>query len=427
MQRKQIDLSQFVPQIYKYLFYWALQVTRLYKDFVLKGGRGSLKSTIAALIVVLNVYLGYGSAVCIRRYQKDVRKSCRATIIQTIKRLGLEKYFSWSLAPNGALQIKCLLNDKYIDFEGLDDPDKLKSYAEDGGIAAVWLEECQMIENISKIDNLQQTFDRGENNVIFIFCFNPKPIKNHWCNTELLVPADDKLILHTSYLDVPFHFLGEKFYARAEKLKARNYEQYLNEYMGEVVGTHGKVFRNIREISKDEILSIRSKATTIYRGLDLGFSTAGDPTAYTGWYFEEKNGELNLYCLFEEVHKGLKIRTLAELLQKENKWNSVIYSDVNPSVVDALVDDYDINVEAAYKHNLRDVGFYYLTTEIDNIYIAEALTPNTYREFTEYSFKETKDEGIDMSQYPKENDHCLDSCRYAMVDYIRAYSKVNEE
>lgn len=382
-----------------------------------------MKSTIAALIVVLTVYLNIGSAICIRRYKKDVRKSCRATVIQTIKRLKIEKYFEWSDAPNGTLLITCTLNGRVIDFVGLDDADKLKSYAEDGGIGAVWVEECQMIENMKKIDNIQQTFDRGENNTIFLFCFNPKPIKKHWCNTELLAPTNTKFILHTSYLDVPPHFLGKGFLERAENLKKRNYEQYLNEYMGEVVGSTGKVFRNVKEISLSEIKKIKENAEYIERGLDLGFSNAGDPTAYTGWVVENVNGKINLYCVFEHVQYAMKIPELARVVRKYNKYNSIVYSDTLPVVVDSLTDDFDLEVEPAYKHNLRDVGFYWLSTEVENIYICEDLTPNVYEEFTSYVFKENKDGEPNLSIYPKENDHCIDSCRYALQEYIKGYNR----
>lgn len=418
-----IDTRKLVPTIYQKVLYYALLPQRVYKDFILKGGRGSLKSTIAALIVVLTVYLNLGSAICVRLYKTDLRKSCRATVIQTIKRLKIEKFFEWSDAPNGILTVKCTLTGKVIEFVGLDDADKLKSYADDGGVGCLWVEECQMIQTMKKIDNIQQTFDRGTNNVIFIFCYNPKPIKKHWCNTELLVPHSRKLILHTSYLDVPPSFLGKGFIERAENLKNRNYEQYLNEYMGEVVGSTGKVFRNIKDISVKDILKIKSDAEYIERGLDLGFSSAGDPTAYTGWVVKKSNEKIDLYCVFEHVQHSMKIPELAKVIKEHNKYNSIVYSDTLPVVVDSLVDDFDLNVEVAYKHNLRDIGFHWLSTEVDNIFICEELTPKTYEEFTNYVFKENKAGEIDLSIYPKENDHTIDSCRYALQEYIKGESK----
>lgn len=415
-----IDIRNYVPKVYLPLVYYATQQTSKYKEFILKGGRASLKSTVAVIVLILRVLFGYGSAVCIRRYKDNLRKSCRSTIITVIKRMHLERYFEWSEAPKGALEIRCTLNGSWIMFFGLDDPEKLRSFAEEYTVGTVWVEETQTIETMEKLDDMMATFDRGENEVIFLLSLNPKNSKRHFCNNELIQLLPHRFILHTTYLDVK-EWIGTQAFERAEAMKIRNYEKYRNMYLGEIgVYSKGKVFNNVGTVTAEELQRVKASADYIYRGLDLGFSKTGDPTSYTGWVLKENsNGGLNLYCVFEHYEVGMKVKDLPNILKKHNKYNNLISSDHMPVVLDPLRDDYDINVEEAYKYNQREFGYYWLSTEVDNIYFCQEITPDAYREFDSYEYATTKDDQPDVSKYPKKDDHSIDSCRYALSEFIK--------
>lgn len=415
-----IDVRKYVPKVYLSLVYYATQRVSKYKEYVLKGGRASLKSTIAVIVLLLRVLFGYGSAVCIRRYKEGLRQSCRSTIITVIKRMKLERFFEWSEAPKGSLEIKCTLTGSWIFFYGLDEPEKLRSFADEYTVGTVWVEEAQTIETMDKLDDMMATFDRGESTVIFLLSLNPKNSKLHFCNNELIQPTPNRFLLHTTYLDV-LDWIGAQAIARAEAMKIRNFEKYKNMYLGEIgVYSKGKVFNNVGIVTAEVLQRVKDSADYIYRGLDLGFSKTGDPTAYTGWVLKENStGGLDLYCVFEHYEVGMKVKDLPAILRKHNQYNNLISSDHMPVVLDPLRDDYDINIEEAYKYNQREFGFYYLSTEIDNIYFCPEITPDSYREFDGYEYATTKDDQPDVSKYPKHKDHTPDSCRYALSEFIK--------
>ena len=61
----------------------------------------------------------------------------------------------------------------------------------------------------------------------------------------MLIKDKNKIIHHSTYLDVPKIWLGEQFFIEAEHLRKVNESAYKHEYLGEVTGTGGAVFGNI--------------------------------------------------------------------------------------------------------------------------------------------------------------------------------------
>jgi phage terminase large subunit len=426
VKTQKVKLLNYVAQAYKSLIY-DIVYKKTYKEYVIRGGRAKGETTHSALAGVTMVHKGQGSGIVIRQVHKTHRATTRKAIINAIHELKLEKYFKWSEKDNGVMTIHHK-NGCYIAFEGFDDPGKLRGYEDKkSNIAWVWFEECQNIKGIKQIDDALATFDRYDN-IVFIFGYNPPISKRHWCNTELTQSHPDRYIIHLSYLDI-LEVLKEGTIKRAEKLKLVNFERFQNEYMG-LIGTYseGKVFNNLRDISKEEILKVKANATFTNRGLDLGFSNKGDPTSYTGWVKKRNsNGGIDIYCVFEHHEKKMKIPQLAAVIKTHNPFNNIVYSDHMPVVVDSLVETYDLEVANAYKSN-REMRYYWLANEVDNIFICEELTPNTYKSFEGCEYKTNKNDELDFSVYPKEEDHPIDSCLYAFTEELQAeYSYIQED
>ena len=78
-----------------------------------------------------------------------------------------------------------------------------------------------------------------------LFVQSPQSV-NSWVNTESQLTRPDRLVHHSTYLTVPPEWLGQQFILEAEHLKLVNPSSYAHEYMGEVTGTGGEVFTNVK-------------------------------------------------------------------------------------------------------------------------------------------------------------------------------------
>ena len=85
---------------------------------------------------------------------------------------------------------------------------------------------------------------------------------------EVMTDDVDRLVSHSTYLDVPTEWLGDQFFKEAEKLKKKNLQAYEHEYLGIATGTGGSIFENVieRRISDEEIQAFDK----IHVGLDYG-------------------------------------------------------------------------------------------------------------------------------------------------------------
>ena len=116
----------------------------------------------------------------------------------------------------------------------------------------------------------------------------------NWANQYALERKNGKLVHHSTYLTTPAEWLGPRFIADAEYLKATNPTGYRHEYMGEVVGSGTEVFQNLdlRPITADEIRQF----DRITSGVDWGWYP--DPWAFNRMHYDA--GRRTLY-LFDEL------------------------------------------------------------------------------------------------------------------------------
>ena len=128
---------------------------------------------------------------------------------------------------------------------------------------------------MGEIRTINQSLLRSEGNPKVFYTYNPPKSVQSWINKEVLIRQPNRLIHHSTYLDVPRQWLGDIFFVEAEYLKQNNEQAYKHEYLGEVTGTGGEVFSNvlIREITDEEIKGF----DYVYRGLDFGFSVDTAP------------------------------------------------------------------------------------------------------------------------------------------------------
>ena len=380
-------------------------------EYWLKGGRGSGKSSFAALAVLMGILRDpEANAVIYRRVAATLRDSVCALMGWAVGALGAEGLFLFKRSPP---EIIYKATGQKILFRGADDPVKSKSITvEKGHFKLLWFEEMSEFRGESDIRSIVQSVLRGSDGGMLIGTYNPPRSASHWINAACLEKRPGRLVKHTTYLDMPRAWLGERFLLEAEALRRLNPRAYSNEYLGEVTGTGGRVFGNLRiGAIGDKELSVLDRR---YFGLDFGF--ARDPDAFTQWAFDRR--EKTLYAVDEYVSPQLSPAHLAgEVLARAGR-NPVYCDSADPRMIHELR-SLGVNAVAARKGpGSREHGYRWLQT-LSAIRADPFRTPVTARELSAYEYRRDKN-GSFINAYPDGDDHTLDSCRYALEREIGA-------
>lgn len=231
-------------------------------------------------------------------------------------------------------------------------------------------------------------------------------------NQEAKMPKPGRRVHHSTYLDVPREWLGDRFLADAEHLKSTNDTAYRHEYLGEEVGTGLEVFTNVTLRQIDE--EIR-RFDRIKQGLDFGF--AADPVAFEKMHYDKTRRRL--YFFYE--YSGLQISN--RKLYREIKSNlhpsvATIADSAEPKSISELR-DYGMSIIGAKKGpDSVEYGMKFLSEEIEEIIIDPARCPRAAKEFVNYSLEKDKN-GEVKSGYPDKDNHTIDAARYGLEDDMR--------
>ena len=270
MEIKLTDLI--APQFYD--IHWDILEGK-HTHYKLYGGRGSTKSSFISIEIIMGMMQDPdANAACFRKVGNTLQESVYEQLLWAIDALGVSHLWHPSLSP---LRITYLPTGQRIVFRGCDDPNKSKSIKlRRGYFKYIWYEERAEFEGDEDERKINQSLMRGGDHYVVFYSWNPPKSLNSWVNQDVIEIRDDTLCNHSTYLTVPREWLGEQFYIEANELKKRKPMAYRHEYLGEAIGTGGKVFDNVilREITAEEI-AIFDK---IKQGLDFGF--AADPLAF---------------------------------------------------------------------------------------------------------------------------------------------------
>lgn len=382
--------------------------------YILKGGRGSAKSSFISAELILCIMRDaaagkHTNAIVFRRYGVTVRESVYEQLIWAIGALGVSALWQAGVSP---MQLTYLPTGQKILFRGVDDATKVKSVKVGKGYLKYgWYEELNEFEGPEKIRSINQSVLRGGKNFVVFYSFNPPKAARSWVNRYVLEERDDTLVHHSTYLSVPPEWLGEQFLAEAEHLKETNPQAYAHEYLGEVTGTGGEVFSNItlRKITDDEIRVFDNYR----RGIDWGY--AADPFAYNAGHYDKTRRRL---YLFYEIHKvRLSNRAAAEQVAKEAGHNRITCDSAEPKSIDEFK-SYGLRVVGARKGpDSVEYGIKWLQ-DLEEIIIDPQRCPETAREFSSYELERDR-EGNFKAGYPDRDNHHIDAVRYACEDDMK--------
>jgi len=376
-----------------------------FTEYVLKGGRGSTKSSFASLVIIEHLINNpQVHALACRQVQNTLRDSVFSQIEWAIEYLGLSEYFHSTLSP---LEITYAPTNQKIYFRGADDPLKIKSIKPKFGyIGVLWFEELDQFKGAAAVRSVVQSAIRGGDKAFIIKSYNPPRSQNNWVNKEVELPKKNRYIHTSNYLDVPENWLGKVFLDEAKHLKEINLSAYEHEYLGEITGTGGLVFDNLelREITDKDL----EEFDQIKHGLDWGYFP--DPAHYAKMHYDA--ARMTLY-IFGEVRKwkhGNK-KLYNELIKYGLKNSDVLICDSAEPKSVADFRKYGAAARGAEKGPESVRYSMKWLQSLRSIVIDPERCPFTAEEYLNYEH-ETDKEGNYISEYPDKDNHGIDATRY---------------
>lgn len=400
---------------------------------VLKGGRGSKKSTTASFWFPYNMmkyWHQYGlkpHTLVIRRYYNTHKDSTYAQLKWAINHLGVAHLWKATKSP---LELTYIPSGQKIMFRGLDDPQSITSITvEDGYLCWTWWEEAFQCTNEDDFNKVDLSI-RGE---------IPQPLfKQH---TLTFNPWSDKIWLKKRFFDIVGsegvneeenvlaitrnydcnEFLGEDDLKIFEQMKAKNPRRYDIEGKGNWGIAEGLIFENWQELEFD-IEAMKRSLDTYDRpkykqlfGMDFGYTN--DPTAFIALMVDEKNKEI---FIFDEIYKTyMKNEHIRDAIKYKGYDNQRIAADSSaPKDIDTLK---DMGLHRIYgaKKPKGSVNSGIQKLQDYKIYVHPRCT-NTIVELSNYVWQPDRDTGKPSNEPMDEYNHLMDALRYATFELGRS-------
>lgn len=396
------------------------------RELISKGGRGSIKSSFWASFAYEQMMNDtQAHIVFTRRYKVDLKDSVWSQWMRTVDRLGNLDDWTFNVSPMRAVYKP---TGQIVYFLGADKPISKKSFEVPFGYIKLYIaEECDEMQGIEQLDQMEDTFLRKDTPALSIKIFNPPASKSNFMNeyTAMKETEPSTIVCHSYYYNVPVEWLGQRFFDRAEWFKEHKPLYYKNNYEGEAVGTGGELFNNVteRKITKREIANL-----DVYQGLDWGYEhpqvfmrVAYNPDTDTLYILKEHyRHRPKLLTFLRSIAVNKKTRKVDPDLLEMYAEQETIADSANPDKIrDAQ--DYGWNVIPAvkrWKGGGRAYGWEWLRS-VREIVVDPALCPNIAKEFRTLEFEKLKD-GTFTSAYPKLGEDGVAAVTYAMNRVIMA-------
>jgi PBSX family phage terminase large subunit len=393
--------------------------------YTFTGGRASTKSSFISLVIVILIPIFPKlNALVVRKTAKSLRRSVFEQIVWAIDILHLrytkERGTGFKIPKSEltALPITYIRKNgtrQQIIFAGCDDPEKIKSIkVSQGYFGILWIEEKTEFTP-ADLQNVRISALRGGDTFYIFESYNPPSAARHWCNREAATYDPNRVIIHTTYLDIPPEWLGAAILHDIEQTKATNKRAYENIYLGLVTGSGQNIFENVelREITDEEIAAF----DFLYRGIDWGYYP--DPFAFSTSSYNAAKQEL---YIFDEMY--LNKRANYEAFQDLSEHMEAMHMNIATDRITAdsaepkSVADFRSwggDVRGAIKGiGSRDTSFKWLQG-LKKIVIDPRRCPRIADEFTLYEHEIDKRTGEIMAGYPDgQPDHGIDTVRYAL-------------
>ena len=369
---------------------------------VVKGSRGSKKSTTESMWIIYNMMkYPLANTLVLRRVFNTHKDSTWTQLKWAANNLGVSHLWNFSKSP---LEATYIPTGQKILFRGLDDPMSITSITvEKGFLCWAWFEEAFQIMNeddFNKIDmSIRGELPEGYFKQITL-TFNPWSEK-HWLKKRFFdVEDEDILALTTNY--TCNEWLGKDDIKTFEQMKKNNPRRYRIEGLGEWGIAEGLIFDNweVKDFNVKDI-----KGVNIY-GCDFGFN---DPTTIISSILDEEN---KIIYVYDEYYKSfMTADDIAEVVKKKNINRSLIIADCSRPEIIA-----DLNRKGC-KFKGCTKGKDSIITGINKLQeykiIVNPSCQHLIVEFNNYCWDKDKF-GNNLDKPIDNYNHCIDALRYSL-------------
>ncbi len=295
--------------------------------------------------------------------------------------------------------------------------DELTEFFEDG-------------EGEDELSNIEATFVRGNSGGFqMIYLYNPPknpnaPI-NQWCRK--MEKRADCLHIHTDYRDVPERWLGKDLIASAEAMKVADPKMYRWVWLGQAVGVDELIYYMFGDRHRKKPDSER-RYDRIYIGGDYGQQNATTFEAFgLDTYRKKFQGLGEYYHSGRETGRQKSPSEYAQdfvdfMDQLQERYESrVFYLFLDPSAKGLAEEirratrtlNYTVFIRDAENDVALGISRAQKLLTFDTIYIS----PHQEKAVQEFGMYEYDKKSIEKGkEVPvKENDHCMDAIRYAVM------------
>ena len=302
---------------------------------------------------------------------------------------------------------------------------KLKSIAK---LKRFIIDEGQELDDESLFDQVDQSIRSKEiDNELWII-WNPPRDKNNWIYRRFFKEPgvdityngikDDVTYIYVTYLENQEN-LSQSFLDIAEKTKKKDYDKYLNEYLGIVVGfKEGQIYR-WNAIPESEWEPTR---VTLCYGVDWGYTN--DPTAVLRVDFDYDTKTVFLKQVMYE--KEMQPRDVAKAVRddmEKSKCRKDILIYCDPARPEHIAELRRHNLNATKAVNKNKAGRINYLQGFNVIYDGEDIG----NEADNYSFKPHPMDKTQFTNEPEDgNDHLMDAASYGACTHLRKLGVLND-
>lgn len=402
---------------------------------VLKGGRGSTKSSVISLQLVMDFLKDNdANALVLRKVANTIELSVYEQIKWAIYMLHVDRLFEFKKSPYRIVDKR---NGTAFYFSGVDDPQKLKSMIiAKGYVRYLWFEELAEFDSWQEVDTVRASFTRKNlppgAHVVTYYSYNPPKNPYDWIN-EWVAQREEMpnwFVDHSTYKDVTLpNILSEDYIDEINTVKANDVDYYRWMYLGEVVGLGTNVY-NMDNFNSIDKLPADDYITNLYYSVDSGHEVSATTC---GAYGLTRKGNLILldtyyYSPQGKTHKkppSELSRDLKEFIDKVTNWIGKQPTRLTMDSAEGALDNQFYNDFGIRWHKVRKLKkvdmidrvqdllaqgrFFYLKRPENEIFI---------KEHEKYQWDE-KTLQSDDPKVIKEDDHTCDMFQYVVRDNER--------